>query len=235
MTYSDREIKEIFNGILGADFRLKSEESSCILKALDGFDEETKPTCLAYVLSHFGTVKKNNQVFEGEGVSDRRYTELVEKIGRTAMRVLHDSIAMNPTPEDLAAKIQKFLDGLKKDEERSVALALILNDRHIPYCQIPAESIERKAGLIEGMVEEEERTNDGAGPSENRIQAKILTQNIMNRGGINPATGLVLWDLIDSQDTEADKFAIFYGVLRGIQESDQDNMGGIAGILGMMR
>ncbi len=207
MGYSKEEIADIFRIILGAFFETKSEEASCILEALKGFDDCDQENGLAYLLNNFSMVEKNDQIVRGEKMTNDRYKEVADQIGSGVLHTFHMWIVKNPPVEEVAANMAKFLNGLRDDDERKVALALILHDRHVPYCQIPEiqpdtiEKIESTREYFDAMV------TDGKWPDRLKA-AQVLVTNILRRMQMTPFTTMLFWDLIEKQESEADKIIV---------------------------
>lgn len=226
------EMESILNGILGADFSQRSERASCILETLKHVDDEEQPSWLAYVLSNFGLIEDHDEVMKGKRLDDKRYEEIIKKVGDDASRAFHLWMRNNPEVEELAAKLNKFLHGLKDDDERSVALAVILSDRHIPYCRIPEE-----LSNSENLIEEMGNLMRGGNATEEMKRASVTIQNILRRRNLTPATIVLLWDTMSQQETDLDKFFVFYSAIVGVEEETKStimkNFGGGFGIMGL--
>lgn len=232
MPYANEELQAMIVGILSADYSQKSERSSAILKVLGNIeDEQQKIWALTYALKNFGAIDNSGEVAKDERMSDEKFSEIQERIGLDLRRAFHSWIRKNPPEDELAGRILRYFQTeLKDGEEKSVALAIILMDRHIPYVQIPDVLL-----------------NIGASPAEIReamegekfdVTAKedaILIQNIVRRKHLTLPVFIMLWNIIRRHESEAEQVIIFGQVVSMIEkEAKKDalnNIGGLGGLI----
>lgn len=200
--YSREEVQKVLDDIMAADFKEKSEQASSILRVLNSCPENEQSDMLAYVLQRFKIIDDSDEPMTGDRISKDRYRDIVDRIGDDIHRIFHIWLKKNPSEEDLAHKLWHFLnENLKADDERSVALSIVLFDRHIPYRQIPEEP-----DLDFGEVQEAMRDKE---VQERVKHDAVLVQNILRRKNLSEYVTALLWSIVKHQQSEVEQFAIF--------------------------
>lgn len=221
MSYQKEEIQKVLDDIMVADFQQRSERASSIIKILDACPDNEQSAMLAYVLQWFKTDEPSGEVMTDKRISDSSYREIVDCIGGDVYRIFRLWLKKNPSEEDLAHKIWCFLrDNLKDDDKRNVALSLILFDEHIPYRQIPDEpdldfdfGDFQKAFGGEGEKTLKELKQDG-----------VLVQNILRRRGISRDTSALLWSIVNRQEPEVLRYAMFDFILHLLEDEVKNDV-----------
>ncbi|MFH1162278.1 MAG: hypothetical protein V1696_03325 [Candidatus Jorgensenbacteria bacterium] len=231
MGYTDQDFERILTNILTADYELKTERTSAILKVLRDVTEGQKPHLFAFVLKNFGFIEDCGEPMKDERMSDDRYQELVKSLGNEVHRLFHAWIKKNPTEEELGGKLQKYFFGeLTNDEERSVALSIILGDRHIPYRRIPLELLDE--GITGSDIQE---VLEGHEVEERMKEDAAIIQNILRRKNLTTPMMILLWNIVNRHKTEAERFVLFSTLLGMVEnEAKHDAIDGLGSIGGMI-
>lgn len=231
MGYTNEEFERMLANILGGDYELKTERAAAILKVVGDAEEAQRHHLLAFVLKNFGLIEDGGEPMKDKRMSEERYEELMKKLRKEVHRVFHVWVKKNPSEEELGKRLHQYLFGeLTDEEERSVALSVILGDRCVPYRRIPDELLNE--GLTGGDVKEaledpevEEKVREDA----------VVIRSILHRRNLTPATVMILWNIMSHHQSDAERFVVFHQILMNLEEETKNSgFGGLGDIGGMI-
>lgn len=118
-----------------------SEQANALLTIISqGANATARVRLMEEVVTTFGLTAEERAVSEppsGTGVSNEEYARLHGKFEDGVETLLKQTSHQNPKPSSFARRILEFLNRLEDDEEKAVALAMVLRSSLVPYAQLP--------------------------------------------------------------------------------------------------
>ncbi|MBI5732988.1 hypothetical protein HY967_03455 [Candidatus Jorgensenbacteria bacterium] len=217
--YSLEQMQILLSDVMGGRCRDFMERSDRILETIKMSKESEQVSLLAYVLGFYKTMSLSKSFVEGRKISRERFNEL-EPIIEDALREFHDWLRDNPSCSELAEKLWRYMARFDDVDTPVVVLACILEDDHIPYCQIP-DSLFEVPLSPEAKFEAEMaiRDQDEDGMAKGCREEWVLLKNIMSRA--NPAMRhKVLFSFWKQQESrsELDQLMLFLMILHLLEQ-----------------